>query len=84
MCETTIASLERFLIHLGFSVSRVEGSHVLFEHAGANARIVLRLYKPDDDVEPAALAYVRRTLDEWGILNREQFDDQLRQRSLAG
>ena len=84
MCEATFASLEQFLIHLGFTVTHVEDSHILFEHSGAKARIVLRSYKPDEDVEPAALASVRRTLDEWGILNRDKFEDQLRKRSLAG
>ncbi len=45
---------------------------------------MLRPYEQEEPVEPAALAYVRRTLDEWGILDRERFEEELRQRSLIG
>jgi hypothetical protein len=44
---------------------------------------LLRLYKQDEKVAPAALADVRRTLDEWGIMERKQFEEELRQRSLV-
>jgi predicted RNA binding protein YcfA (HicA-like mRNA interferase family) len=84
MSRITFANLKQFLLHLGFSASSVPGSHFLFEHSGANVNIMLRLYQPEELVNPAALAYVRRILDEWGILDREQFEDQLRQQSLVG
>jgi hypothetical protein len=57
---------------------------MLFEHPGAHVHITLRPYEAEETVEPAALAYVRRTLDEWGILDKERFEEELRERSLAG
>jgi predicted RNA binding protein YcfA (HicA-like mRNA interferase family) len=84
MPELKFAALERFLQDLGFQVKTIPDSHILFQHPQANALIMLRLYKQDEKVAPAALAYVRRTLDEWGILDRKQFEDELRQRSLVG
>lgn len=83
MSEATFASLEQLLVQLGFTRPSVAGSHILFEHPGAKVSIALRPYQPDETVELTALAYVRRTLDEWGILGRDRFEDQLRQRSLA-
>src|SRR6266540_1218066 len=84
MFKPSFAALERLLIHLGFQARSVPESHLLFEHPGANVRIMLRPYKAEEPVEPAALAYVRRTLDEWGILDRDRFEEELRQRSMAG
>ena len=84
MSRLTFAALEGFLRQLGFQARSVPGSHVVFEHPGAAVHVLLRPYRPEEEVEPAALAYVRRTLDEWGILDRARFDDELRQRSLAG
>jgi predicted RNA binding protein YcfA (HicA-like mRNA interferase family) len=84
MSNPTFATLERFLHQLGFNTSSVPGSHIVFEHPSVGVRIVLRPYQLEDTVEAAALGYVRRTLDEWGILARERFEDELRQRSRAG
>lgn len=83
MSDPTFAALECLLHELGFQARSVPGSHLLFEHSGAGVHIVLRPYRAEETVEPAALAYVRRTLDAWGLLDRERFDDELRQRSLT-
>ena len=83
MSKPTFAVLKSFLEQLGFETRIVPGSHILFANAEANVRIVLRLYDDGDRVEPSGLAYVRHTLDEWGILERESFDEQMRERSLA-
>ena len=83
MYEPTFAVLKSFLDQLGFELRIVPGSHILFSHPDVNVRIMLRLYEEGDKVEPSGLAYVRHTLDEWGIMEREQFDEQMRERSLA-
>ena len=83
MIKTTFATLQEFLVQLDFTVTRVAESHYLFEHADPKAWLALRLYQPEETVAPAALAYVRHTLDAFGILDRDQFDEQLRQRTLA-
>jgi predicted RNA binding protein YcfA (HicA-like mRNA interferase family) len=84
MSKPTFAALERLLLQLGFQARPVSGSHVLFEHAGAGVHVLLRPHSAEEPVEAAVLAYVRRTLNEWNILDREKFDEELRQRSLAG
>jgi predicted RNA binding protein YcfA (HicA-like mRNA interferase family) len=83
MSKPTFAALERFLLHHGFDVRTIPGSHVLFEHKGAGVHVLVRPYTAEEVVEPATLAYVRRTLDEWGILSRTRFDERLNEQSLA-
>ena len=83
MYKPTFAVLRSFLDQLGFEMRIIPGSHILFTNTEVNVRIMLRLYEDGDKVEPAGLAYVRHTLDEWGIMEREQFDEQMRERSLA-
>ena len=84
MTKLTFDELTQFLERLGFTHRAIPGSHHLFEHAGADTFIMLRPYEPRDPVETAGLAYVRHTLDQWGIMEREQFDDRIREFSLAG
>jgi hypothetical protein len=84
MSKLTYATLEQFLVDLGFQVQTIPESHILFEHPKKDVHIMLRLYKPDEIVASYGLAHVRHTLDTWGILDGDQFDEQIRQRSLAG
>jgi len=84
MSRPTFAAVEGLLVQVGFQRRSSPESHVLFEHPGAGVHVLLRPYQADEPVEAPALAYVRRTLDEWGILERGRFDEELRQRSLAG
>src|SRR5262245_3724116 len=44
----------------------------------ATAQSVLQLSTETESIAPSALAYVRRTPDEWGILDRERFEDEPR------
>jgi hypothetical protein len=83
MCKSTFATLEQILLQLGFEVRTIPESHVLFEHRKVDVHLILPLYKPNEVVAPRNLAYVRHTLDAWGIMARDQFEEQLRQRSLA-
>ena len=83
MVKPTFAVLRSFLDRLGFEMRIVPGSQDLFSRSEANVRMMFRPYEDGDEVEPAGLAYVRHTLDEWGIMEREQFDEQMRVRSLA-
>ena len=83
MIKTTFATLESLLLELGFQHQPVTGTHLLYEHPQANVRIALRPYQPDERVGAASLAYVRGTLDAWGIMERDEFEEQLRQRTRA-
>jgi predicted RNA binding protein YcfA (HicA-like mRNA interferase family) len=83
MARATFARLEKFLLHLGFHSKTNADSHLVFEHRKARASVILRAYDPNETVEHAVIAYVRHTLDEWGILSREQFDEQWKERAVA-
>lgn len=83
MSNPTFATLERFLLDLGFHSRTIPGSHILFQHPRADAQVALRLYRPEEEIDPVRLAYVRHTLDTWGILSRDEFDERLRNHSLA-
>ena len=84
MHEVSFADLKGLLGQLGFAPHVVPGSHVLFQAPEADRRILLRLYQAADPVEAAGLAYVRFTLDAWGLMGRDEFDVRMRERSLAG
>jgi hypothetical protein len=84
MGEPTFASLDQLLVRLGFTKRVVPGVRVVFERPGTEEWIALRPYRDDDAVEPAGLGAVRSQLDAWGLMGRDEFDEQMRQRSLAG
>ncbi len=84
MPKCTFQQLREILLGLGFEMRRVDGSPILFEHVEPYARLILDPFHDGDIVDPATLAVVRRNLDERGILPRSQFEDLLRERSLAG
>ena len=79
----TFAKLDQLLQSLGFTVTRVPTSHILYEHAASGAALVLRLFDAEEVVSPGTLAVVRRTLIDNGLIDRARWDDLLRERSLA-
>jgi predicted RNA binding protein YcfA (HicA-like mRNA interferase family) len=81
--QVKFAELARFLGELGFTTQTIPGSHILFEHPEANLHIMLRLYQPDEVVQPAGLVYVRHSLDAWGLMERDEFDERIRNLALA-
>jgi predicted RNA binding protein YcfA (HicA-like mRNA interferase family) len=80
----TFSSLDQFLRGLGFTEEVVPGSHVLYEHAGSGAVIVLRPFREEEDVGPTTIALVRHILDEFGVMDHKVFDDRVSQRLQAG
>jgi predicted RNA binding protein YcfA (HicA-like mRNA interferase family) len=83
MIKANFATVEKLLLELGFQQHPVPGTHLLYEHPEAKVRIALRPYQPTDTVEPIVLAYIRGTLDGWSILERDEFEERLRERSRA-
>jgi hypothetical protein len=65
-------------------MTKVPGSRIWFEHAATNTRILLPPFADDEHLDPGNLAGVRRLLDERGLMDRERFDELLRERSLVG
>jgi predicted RNA binding protein YcfA (HicA-like mRNA interferase family) len=84
MINCSFADLQQILLELGFHMKVVPGSHVVFEHDPARARLVIEPLADDETVDQATLAIVARNLDEHGILPRGRFDELLRERALAG
>lgn len=84
MHNLTFGELTQFLTELGFSLQTIPGSHHLFKQNENGPTITLRMYRMQDVVESAGLAYVRHTLDQWDIMDRDTFDEQIKARSLAG
>jgi hypothetical protein len=80
----TFAALKEVLLGLGFEEQPSPRTCVVFKHADANALVVLRPYKADEVVDLAEIVGARRLLDEKGVIPREEFDELLRARSLAG
>jgi hypothetical protein len=73
------AALQRVLKGLGFVKTLVPGSHVVFEHAPSDTVFGFRLYKPREKVSVGDLLGVRKILDERGVVERDTFDEMLRQ-----
>jgi hypothetical protein len=80
----TYGTLLHFLHELGFVTKTVPGSHSVHNHQETGCQLVYPTYEPGDPVKPHHLAATRRFLDEFGLVERDEFDEWLRQRSLAG
>jgi hypothetical protein len=76
--------LDKFLASLGFKRSEVCGPQFRFEHPPSGAVLLYPAYEPTQDVETRHIGYTRATLDLSGVMERSEFDEQLRQRVLAG
>ena len=79
----SFAALRQFLVDLGFTHGVVPGSHVYFEHPRSAALLVFRVLRDDEEVGATYLTMTRSVLDDFGIMDRKDFDNALRERSLA-
>jgi hypothetical protein len=70
-------ALEHFLLERGFTKRVTPHSQLLLEHAASGCVLFFRPYRPEETVEEIKLASVRRFLDEFGILDHEEFDNLL-------
>jgi hypothetical protein len=71
------AVLEHFLLERGFTKRVTPHSQLLLEHAASGCVLFFRPYRPQEKVEDIKLASVRLFLDEFGILDQEEFDNLL-------
>ncbi len=76
--------LQKFLLGLGFQHKQVPESHQYFKHSEAGALIMLRLYRPEEEVRQADLVLVRRVLDDYRLVERDRFESLLQEQVLAG
>jgi hypothetical protein len=84
MPQVTLAALRQILLGLDFTMRRVPGSRIWFEHPDPKYRILLPPFSDDQLVDEGNLVGIRRFLDEWELMDRKRFDELLSERSLAG
>ena len=77
----TFATLDRFLADLGFVVTIIPNSHILYEHAESDTVIMLRLHRPSDAVDPGAWVVVRKTVVDRGVAEEAAFERLLQKTS---
>jgi hypothetical protein len=80
----TFAAFRDVLLRLGFGDRSVPGKYHRFEHSMPNTWILLPAYKDNDVVPPYHVDGARDLLDYRGIAAPKDFEEALRQRSLAG
>jgi predicted RNA binding protein YcfA (HicA-like mRNA interferase family) len=69
----TFGDLERILGNLDFTKIVVKGSHVSYEHP-SGALLMLPPHRVNEQVDEKTTIVVRRTLDEFGLMERKQFE----------
>ncbi len=84
MLQATFGVLRQVLLELGFTVEAGPGDQVRFDHAVSDTWFIFRNHKDDEPVNLPNLVAVRKILDEKGLLSREQFEERLRSRLIAG
>lgn len=79
----TFAVLHRLLIDSGFTLRRTE-QFARFDHLRAKTRLLLRPYAEGEVVDAADLVAARKILDERGVMLRQEFEQRLAARPVAG
>jgi hypothetical protein len=80
----TLAAVRDVLLQLGFEDCSVAGQFHRFEYPLSDTVVLLPPYKEDDIVSPGNLFGVRVLLDYRGLMSPADFEEALRERSLAG
>ncbi len=75
--KLTYAQLGEILFDLGFVEHAVPKSHCDYRHEDTKTIILFAPHSPDDTVKPLDVKYVRRVLDETGLLDAKVFDQRI-------
>jgi hypothetical protein len=67
--------LRNLLLDLGFTEVVVPKSHIGFFHEQSGAEVFLPIYRANQFVLPHHLLTVRFTLDGWGVMEADHFDE---------
>jgi predicted RNA binding protein YcfA (HicA-like mRNA interferase family) len=67
--------LRQLLLDLGFTETITPKSHVFFAHERSGAEVALPIYRANRIVMPHHLMTVRFTLDAFGVMDGDEFDD---------
>jgi predicted RNA binding protein YcfA (HicA-like mRNA interferase family) len=71
----TFGDLDRLLSELDFTKIIVRGSHVAYEHP-SGALLMFPPRRAQEKVDQKTEIVVRKTLDEFGLMERDQFEDR--------
>ena len=83
MLQATFSVLRQILLDLGFTM-QVDPKYVRFEHADTRTWFLYPPYADDEAVNPGDLVAARHILDARGFMSREEFEELLRQKLIAG
>jgi hypothetical protein len=72
--------LKRYLASLGLVARLVEGSHTVCDHAASGRVLIYPRHQDDDAVPSWHLASTGHYLDACGLVERERFEEWVRQR----
>lgn len=72
--EITYGDLFEILVDAGFEDRTAPGSHTEYWHEASDTLVLLAPHKPDEAVRAIDIKYVRRVLNERGLLDGKDFD----------
>jgi predicted RNA binding protein YcfA (HicA-like mRNA interferase family) len=75
--EVTYGQLSQVLLDLGFIEHTVPKSHAGYRHEESETVILLAPHASEDIARPLDVRYVRRVLNETGLLDAQEFDRRL-------
>lgn len=81
--KAKFAVLRQILLDLGFQM-RAGPDFIRFDHPVSKSWFLYPLYADNEEVTVAELAAARYSLDMKGFLSRQEFEDLLRQKVVAG
>jgi predicted RNA binding protein YcfA (HicA-like mRNA interferase family) len=70
----TFGDLDRLLGELDFTKIIVRGSHVAYEHP-SGALLMFPPHRANEKIDQKTEIVVRKVLDEFGLMEREQFEN---------
>ena len=79
--KVTFGDIRRLLSEYGFVQLPGDGKAVVFEHKRTNTLLFFRPHRLKERADAFYLAMVEKMLDERAILERDEFEDALRQAS---
>jgi hypothetical protein len=82
--KVTFGEIHRLLDGLGFVQIPARRPAVLFEHKPSDTLLIFRPHRPGEQADAVTVSVVRKMLDEKGLLDREDFDEALREASANG
>ncbi len=78
--SVTYGQMEDLLLALGFVKNEDTVNRITFRHANSEAVILLPRYSRDRKMREWHFVAVRATLDNFGFVNRDEFDAAIRNR----